>query len=139
MAMRRQKLLKNVPKGNIEVGQAIVDLAAFAGEVMKKEIGGKWVATNITLGSIAYSSEIKDKKAKGDGQYTSLTGKVTKLINNGESDSVAYLVSVAIKRSKGEYKFQEEKEISSEEKEEPKNNKKNQSKKKGFFKMLFAK
>ena len=140
-----KKLVEKIPEGSIEEAHAIVDLAAFAGEVMKKEIGGRWIATNITLGSIAYFAEIKDKKAKGDGQYTSLTGKVRKLITNGLEDSVAYLVNVAIKRSKGEYEFQEEKEEMSKnsekepvENEEPRKDLK-KPKKKGFFKTLFAK
>lgn len=79
--------------GGVARWTAIVSVAAFAGEVLRKEVTSKWVLDEDGSDSFPFRFEC----SAGDKEMViNLLGKGVKLRDNGIEDSLAFLVSTVL-------------------------------------------
>ena len=71
----------------------VIELAAFAGEVLRKETGGGWIVDDREFFTLPFAFHCKAKDYDG---LVNFIGKAIKFLNNPEGDSLAYLVENTI-------------------------------------------
>lgn len=67
---------------------SVIEMGAFAGEVMRRQRGGGWTATNEFISTLPVVYVCWT-------QTINFFGKAMKYLENGETDSVAYMTNVA--------------------------------------------
>lgn len=80
-------------KNEIVFWECVMKASAFAAEVLKKEMAGKWVIDQESLGALSIVFCVNRKEANRiEEANVNFPGKAMKFFKNGEGDSIASLV-----------------------------------------------